>query len=88
MFRGRNKSVLNMEIKKDILDILAQYIDVPIEDVKTNEGVKYATGLDSFRLFSFIGELEEHFGLTFEEKSLKELKTLDDLIAYISQKKG
>ena len=75
-------------VKSEILEILADYVDTPVEEIDTAAGFKFSTGLDSFVLFSFIGAIEEHFGITIPNETLRSMSTLDDIIAHIESELG
>lgn len=71
-----------MDIKKDLLDIVCEYVDLPAEKINTSEGLQFA-GLDSFALLSMVSSIESKFGITIPNESLRTLKTLDDFIVLI-----
>lgn len=71
-----------MDIKKELLDIVCEYVDLPAEKINTSEGLQFA-GLDSFALLSMVSSIESKFGITIPNESLRTLKTLDDFIALI-----
>ena len=74
-----------MSIKSELLEILSDYVDTPVEGIDTSAGFKFSTGLDSFVLFSFIGAVEEHFGTTIPNDTLRSMTTLDDIIAFLEK---
>lgn len=71
-----------MDIKKELLDIVCEYVDLPAEKINTSEGLQFA-GLDSFALLSMVSSIESKFGITIPNESLRTLKTLDDFIILI-----
>lgn len=71
-----------MDIKKELLDIVCEYVDFPAEKINTSEGLQFA-GLDSFALLSMVSSIESKFGITIPNESLRTLKTLDDFIVLI-----
>ncbi|MCQ2151408.1 MAG: acyl carrier protein [Bacteroidales bacterium] len=73
-----------MDIKKELLDIVCEYVDLPAEKINTSEGLQFA-GLDSFALLSMVSSIESKFGITIPNESLRTLKTLDDFIVLIQQ---
>jgi len=74
-----------MNTREELLDILKDYIDTPIEEVDTAAGLKLAVGLDSFILFSFIRAIEEHFSISIPNENLLMMTNLDDIIAYVDE---
>lgn len=71
-----------MDIRKELLDIVCEYVDLPAEKINTSEGLQFA-GLDSFALLSMVSSIESKFGITIPNESLRTLKTLDDFIVLI-----
>ena len=78
------KYIEKMDIKKELLDVVCEYVDVPAEKIDTSEGLQFA-GLDSFALLSMVSAIESKFGISIPNEKLSELKTLDDFIALIQQ---
>ena len=74
-----------MDIKKELLEIVGEYVDTPTEEIDINDGLKFATGLDSFVMFSLIGNIEDHFMVTIPSEKLLEFKTLADIIAFLEK---
>ena len=74
-----------MDIKKELLEIVCEYVDVPAEQINVDDPLKFATGLDSFVMFSLIGSVEDHFLVSIPSEKLSEFKTLSDIIAFLEQ---
>ena len=75
-----------MDVKKEFLGILQDYVDFPVEDVVTDVPFKAASGVDSFMLMELVGALEDHFGVSIPNRDLMGLKTADDMIGYIEKR--
>lgn len=73
-----------MDVRKEMLDIVCEYVDVPADKIDTSEGLQFA-GLDSFALLSMVSSIESKFGIAIPNDRLKTLKTLDDFIVLIQQ---
>lgn len=76
-----------MDIRKELLEILSDYVDIPAEGIDTSEGMKFSSGLDSFGLMSMISSVEEHFDVSISDEDLLNFKTLDDIILFIARAK-
>jgi len=74
-----------MNVKEEILSIVTEYVDIPADQIDTAEGLKFASGLDSFGILSMISAIEEKFNIKVPDAKLLELKTLDDIIKYVEQ---
>lgn len=75
-----------MDVKKEFLGILQDYVDFPVEEVVTDVPFKAASGVDSFMLMELVGALEDHFGISIPNRDLMWLKTVDDMIGYIEKR--
>lgn len=75
-----------MDVKKEFLGILQDYVDFPAEEVVTDVPFKAASGVDSFMLMELVGSLEDHFGISIPNRDLMGLKTADDMIGYIEKR--
>ena len=72
-----------MDVKKEFLGILQDYVDFPVEEVNTEEAFKAASGIDSFVFIEMIAAIEDHFGITIPNADLKSFNTISDIIRYI-----
>ncbi|MBR3653281.1 MAG: acyl carrier protein [Bacteroidales bacterium] len=75
-----------MDVKKEFLDILQDYVDFPVEEVNTEEAFKAASGIDSFVFIEMIAAVEDRFGIRIPNSDLKGFSTIDDIIRYIEAK--
>lgn len=74
------------QIKKELLEIVAEYVEIP-EDFDTSLNLKMAAGLNSFALMSMAAAIEEHFEISIPNEDIVTLKSMDDILNYISSKK-
>ena len=72
-----------MDVKKEFLGILQDYVDFPVEEVDTEAAFKAASGIDSFVFIEMIAAIEDHFGITIPNADLKRFNTISDIIRYI-----
>lgn len=77
-----------MDTKETLLDIIREYVDVPADEINTDQAFKTAMGVDSFIFMAMISSIEEHFNLSIPNSDLLTFKTLDDIIAYIDARKA
>lgn len=73
-----------MDTAAELLDVIKDYVDVPVGEIDMNEGLKFMNGIDSFVLLSIIGAIEERFGISIPNERLLEFKTLNDILNYIN----
>lgn len=75
-----------MNVRKEFLDILQDYVDFPVSEIQTDQPFKATSGVDSFIFIEMMSAMEEHFHIVIPNADLLSLKTLDDMIAYIEKK--
>lgn len=75
-----------MNVKKEFLDILQDYVDFPVNEIHTDESFKAASGIDSFVFIEMISSVEDHFGIRIPNSDLVAFKTVDDIVGYIERK--
>lgn len=75
-----------MNVKKEFLDILQDYVEFPVEEIHTDEPFKAASGVDSFVFIEMISSVEDHFGIRVPNADLVTFKTIDDIVGYIEKK--
>jgi len=70
-----------MEIKEKLVDIIAKYLDVDKETIRTD--VHFADlGLDSLDVAELVMQIEDELGVSVELTS--DVDTLDKLAEYVS----
>lgn len=77
-----------MDIRKELLEIVSEFVDMPADEINTSDGFKLSCGLNSFVLFSMVSTIEEHFDINIPNDALAKFRTLDDIIAYVANAKA
>ena len=75
-----------MNVKTDILNILQDYIEAPVDEIATDMPFKAVANIDSFMLIELIAAIEDHFGVAISNTDLGGFKTIDDIVAYVKSK--
>ena len=88
MFRARYRNCIKMSTKEELLDIIREYVDLPAEEIPTDQAFKMASGMDSSIFISMVGSIEERFGIRIPNQDLATFHTIDDIITYIDRKKA
>ncbi len=71
-----------------VKEILAQYVEVDLDEVTEDSRLAEDLGLTSFSMMSMMGDFEEKFGITVDETELTEISTVGDVVKYIEKKTG
>jgi len=71
------------EIETKVKQILAEQLDLKIEEVTRHASFRDDLGMDSFGAVEFMFELKEKFKIEIPEKDVIGLKTVDDIVKYL-----
>lgn len=77
-----------MSIEKEVIDIVVEQLGVDAADVTAEKSFVEDLNADSLDLTELIMTFEERFGFEISEEDAEKLKTINDVIEYIHQKKG
>jgi len=77
-----------MSIKKEVIDIVVEQLGVDAADVTPEKSFVEDLNADSLDLTELIMTFEERFGFEISEEDAEKLKTINDVIEYIKQKKA
>lgn len=70
-------------VKTQVKQILADQLDLDMEEIKERALLTDDLGIDSFSSIEIIYDLEDKFGIEIPEKDLADVKTVDDIVTYI-----
>jgi len=71
--------------KVKLLRLLEEILQLPAHKLKGNESIE-SLALDSLAMMNLIGDIDREFGVTLSPTTLYECKTVEDLVAAISNK--
>ena len=77
-----------MTIEKEVMDIVVEQLGVDPADVTLEKTFVEDLNADSLDLTELIMTLEERFGFEIDEADASALKTVQDVVTYINNKKG
>ncbi|NGX26586.1 MAG: Acyl carrier protein [Chlamydiae bacterium] len=77
-----------MSIEKEVIDIVIEQLGVDATDVTSEKSFVEDLNADSLDLTELIMTFEERFGFEISEEDAEKLKTINDVIEYIKQKKA
>ena len=75
-----------MDVKRDFLGILQDYVEFPVEEIVTSEPFKAVSGIDSFVMMEIVNTMEEHFGISIPNNDLVHFKSIDEIVGYIGRR--
>jgi acyl carrier protein len=65
---------------------LLEYVEYPEENITESTEVIKDLNMNSFDVMSMLGEIEDEFGITFEQEDIQNAVTVGDLIDCINRK--
>jgi acyl carrier protein len=77
-----------MDIEKEVIDIVVEQLGVDPEEVTHEKSFVEDLMADSLDQTELIMTLEERLGLEISEEDASTLKTVGDVVRYITQKKS
>jgi len=77
-----DRDTIEMQVRR----ILADHLDLDVGKIKKTDVLTDDLGVDSFSSIEIVYELEDKFGVEIPEKDLADVKTVDDIVNYISSR--
>jgi acyl carrier protein len=77
-----------MSVEQEVIDIVVEQLGVDREDVTPAKTFVGDLNADSLDLTELVMALEERFGCEISEEKAAQLKTVGDVIEYITQQKS
>ena len=75
--------MINDKVKK----IIADQLSVKPEDIKDDTNIAEELGADSLDLVEILMSLEDEFGVSIPDEAIPEIKTINDVVAFIEKNK-
>ncbi len=76
-----------MENKEKVIKIVGDFLDIDVSEIEGTSNLKEDLNADSLDFVELVMELEEEFDFEAKEEELINIKTVDDIIAYIESNK-
>ena len=74
-----------MNIREELLDIMKDYTDGRITEVKPDDVLTSDLGLNSFELFDLVCIIEEKYNISIPDRILPSLVTVKDIVTYLEE---
>ncbi|MDE7233889.1 MAG: acyl carrier protein [Ruminiclostridium sp.] len=73
---------------EELKEMICNYVEADPETITPDMKFVDDLGFNSFDFMSFLGEVEEKYGIQVREEELVDLSTIKDAIDYIEKLKG
>ena len=72
---------------QDIIDVLAEYTDVPAEEINESSDLIEDLELNSFDVITIVSDFEDQYGIQIPDDQITEFRTVADIEAYLEKEK-
>lgn len=79
---------MEQKILNELKEIMFDYLGDDEIEISKDSVLSQDLGLSSLDMLSIVGEVEDKYGVEFDDDSLRSLKTVDDVIQFIIKNKG
>ncbi len=76
-----------MNTENKVIEIIGDFLDIEVAEIKLESDLKEDLQADSLDFVELVMELEEEFDFEADEDKLASLKTVGDVVKFISENK-
>ena len=73
---------------EEIKEMICNYVEANPDEITENTKFVDDLGFNSFDFMSFLGEVEDKYGIHVDENEILDLSTVQDAVDYITKLKG
>lgn len=73
-------------MKAKVKQIVSEILDVTVDEIKDDASILDDLGADSIAVMEIVMELEGEYGIDVPTEDVVNLKTVNDIVAYIESK--
>ena len=74
-------------ILESVKKIIAETLELDVKDIKEDSNLIADLGMESLDLVDLVVAFEDKYKVTIEDKDVKKLQTVKDIVTYIENKK-
>lgn len=71
-------------MEQKIKSLIAETLNKKVEDIKSTSRLVEDLGADSLDVVELVMQFEDEFGITLPDEDVAKLKTIGDIVTYIS----
>jgi acyl carrier protein len=75
-----------VEIENKVKEVLAEKLNIPLEQIKLSSSLREDLGMDSFASVEVVFEIEDKFNIEVPDQEVANIKTVTDIINYIGSR--
>ena len=69
---------------EEVIKIISEVVEIPVKKIKLESDLINDLELESLDLVNLISEFESRYNITVDDKDIKNLHTVSDIIDYIN----
>lgn len=77
----------NKTINEKVTEIIANQLSVAKDKIKGDTNIAEELGADSLDLVEILMSLEDEFGVSIPDEAIPEIKSINDIVAFIENNK-
>ena len=71
-------------MNEEVIKIISEVVEIPVKKIKLESDLINDLELESLDLVNLISEFENRYNITVDDKDIKNLHTVSDIIDYIN----
>ena len=72
-------------MKNEVIEIISKVTEIPVKKINLDSNLVKDLELESLDLVSLVAEFEEKYNIVVDDKDIKNLQTVKDIVAYIEK---
>ena len=72
-------------MKNDVIEIISKVTEIPVKKINLDSNLVKDLKLESLDLVSLVAEFEEKYNIVVDDKDIKNLQTVKDIVDYIEK---
>ncbi len=72
-------------MKNEVIEIISKVTEIPVKKINLDSNLVKDLELESLDLVSLVAEFEEKYNIVVDDKDIKNLQTVKDIVDYIEK---
>ena len=72
-------------MKNDVIEIISKVTEIPTKQISLESNLIKDLELESLDLVSLVAEFEEKYNIVVDDKDIKNLQTVNDIVEYLEK---
>ena len=72
-------------MKNELIEIISKVTEIPVKKINLDSNLVKDLKLESLDLVSLVAEFEEKYNIVVDDKDIKNLQTVKDIVDYIEK---